>query len=99
MSDKQDTLHTCRCTSLGARIQFRLWLATIPSLVHHHGGRVSQSTSEIQKAIDKCITGDHFPCGQHPCGRMAEIQQVNDRVTVYAEVVRRKENLVLLVGV
>ena len=84
---------------MGARLQFRLWLETISPLIHHHGGRVSQATLEVQKAIDKCVPGDYFPCGQHLCGRMSDIQQIEDRVTVYAEIVRRKENLVLLVGV
>ena len=99
VSEKRETVHTCQCTSLGARLQFKSWLAAIPSLIYHHGGKISQSTMEIQRATEKCITGDHFPCGQYLCGRMSGIQQVKDRVTVYAEIARRKENLVLLVGV
>ena len=99
VNDRREAIHICQCTSVGARLQFQSWLMAIPSLFHEHGGKVSQSTLEIKRAIEKCITGDHFPCGYHTCGRMSGIQQIRDRVTVYAEIVRKKENLVLQVGV
>ena len=96
---REKAFHTCHCTSHGARIQFKNWLASIPSSFRSHGGRIANLTQEYNRAIRHCIAGTQFPCGYQSCSRMANIIQKREKVTVYAELAKRKECLVLLVGV
>ena len=93
------TPHTCHCTSIGARTQLKAWLASIPSSFHSYGGRVASLTQDYNRATSKCVTDKQLPCGLQDCARMSGILQSQEKITVYAELAKRKENLVLLVGV
>ena len=92
-------VHTCHCTSHGLRILLKNWLTEVPSFFRSRGGKFSTLTQEYNQAIRPCIMENQFPCGRYSCSRLACIMQKRETVRLYAEFAKRKEYLVLLVGV
>ena len=89
----------CQCTSMEALIQFRAWLKSLPLPFNNHGGKFAGISQDYHKGISNCIVGKQFACGYHDCGRNKDIMQPHEKIIMFAELIRKKDNLILQVGV
>ena len=95
----QPTNHTLCCASVTTNIRFRSWIRSLPSTLQTCGVSPFATNKIHTKLLEISHSENRLDCGYKIIYLRANIDQNNEKVSLYAKLVGSNNHLILIIGV